>query len=75
MPEPQLFVFDVFQYANKLAVLYVDRTLEFSPLKNATGAADGTPETSRADLMAVCRRMLEHAGAKVRQRERAAHTD
>ena len=62
----QLFVFDVFQFANQLAVLYVDRTTEFSPLKNASGAADGTPETSRADLMAVSRRMLEAAGAQVR---------
>jgi len=57
-------VFDVFQYANQLTVLYVDRATEFSPLKNASGAVDGTPETSRADLMAVCRRMLEDAGAQ-----------
>lgn len=62
----ELFVFDVFPYAENLAILEVDRSEEFSPLKNGPGSKSDNPETSRADLLAQQRRFLENAGATVK---------
>ncbi|KZT08710.1 nucleotide-diphospho-sugar transferase [Laetiporus sulphureus 93-53] len=61
----EMFVFDVFPYAQHFAVLEVARNEEFSPLKNAPGTGSDDPETSRRDLLAQQRRFLEHAGATV----------
>eukprot|EP00043_Microstomoeca_roanoka_P001038 m.30601 g.30601 ORF g.30601 m.30601 type:complete len:486 (+) comp10621_c0_seq1:72-1529(+) len=59
------FVFDVFQFADRLGVLEVAREHSFSPLKNASGtAADGTKETCQRDLFALHRLYLHHAGVK-----------
>eukprot|EP00051_Salpingoeca_urceolata_P032706 m.16964 g.16964 ORF g.16964 m.16964 type:complete len:484 (+) comp5363_c0_seq1:138-1589(+) len=57
------FVFDVFQFANDLAVLEVERATGFSPLKNAPGAAKDTLETCQRDLFAMHRAWLRAAGA------------
>lgn len=61
------FVFDVFPRIplNKFSCLEVRREDEFSPLKNAPGAGEDCPETSRADVLAQGRRWLEKAGAIV----------
>ncbi|KAJ2449898.1 UDP-N-acetylglucosamine pyrophosphorylase [Coemansia sp. RSA 2336] len=59
------FVFDVFPYVDKMAVLEVDRKDQFSPLKNAPGTGVDCPETSRRDLIAQCIRFVEAAGATV----------
>ena len=61
----ELFIFDVFPYCDKLAIHEVKRSDEFSPLKNASGTGSDDPETSRRDLLALERRWLEAAGAKV----------
>jgi len=61
----EMFVFDVFPYTERFAVLEVDRKEEFSALKNAPGTGSDDPETSRRDLLAQHKRFLEHAGAKV----------
>ncbi|KAF4612241.1 hypothetical protein D9613_004219 [Agrocybe pediades] len=61
----EMFVFDVFPYTERFAVLEVDRKEEFSALKNAPGTGSDDPETSRRDLLAQHRRFLEKAGAKV----------
>ncbi|KAJ3002364.1 UDP-N-acetylglucosamine pyrophosphorylase [Thoreauomyces humboldtii] len=62
----ELFIFDVFPFTERMAVLEVARKEEFSPLKNASkpGVAD-TPETSRADILAQCVRFATKAGAIV----------
>ena len=44
----EMFVFDALQLAERSVVLEVDRKLEFSPVKNATG--EDSPHTTRADL-------------------------
>ncbi|ORX70721.1 nucleotide-diphospho-sugar transferase [Linderina pennispora] len=59
------FVFDVFPYVQKMAILEVDRRDQFSPLKNAPGTGVDCPETSRSDLISQCIRFVEAAGGKV----------
>ncbi|KAJ3060035.1 UDP-N-acetylglucosamine pyrophosphorylase [Podochytrium sp. JEL0797] len=62
----EMFIFDVFPFVEKLAVLEVARREEFSPLKNAPGCKDGdSPETSRADVLAQHKRFVEAAGGVV----------
>ncbi|KAF8808108.1 UDP-N-acetylglucosamine diphosphorylase [Phlegmacium glaucopus] len=61
----ELFVFDVFPFTERFAVLEVERNEEFSPLKNAPGTGSDDPETSRRDLLAQHKRFLEQAGAKL----------
>lgn len=61
----EMFVFDVFPFTKRFAVLEVARNEEFSPLKNAPGTGSDDPETSRRDLLAQHRRFLEAAGATV----------
>ncbi|KAJ1730475.1 UDP-N-acetylglucosamine pyrophosphorylase [Coemansia biformis] len=59
------FVFDVFPFVDRMAILEVDRKDQFSPLKNAPGSGSDCPETSRDDLIAQCIRFAEAAGARV----------
>ncbi|KAJ2875905.1 UDP-N-acetylglucosamine pyrophosphorylase [Coemansia asiatica] len=61
------FVFDVFPYVDKMAILEVDRAEQFSPLKNAPGTGVDCPETSRSDLISQCIRFAEAAGATVQK--------
>ncbi|PPR01925.1 hypothetical protein CVT24_001264 [Panaeolus cyanescens] len=63
----EMFVFDVFPYTERFAVLEVERKEEFSPLKNAPGTGSDDPETSRRDLLEQHKRFLEGAGAKVQE--------
>ncbi|KAJ8593225.1 nucleotide-diphospho-sugar transferase [Rhizopogon salebrosus TDB-379] len=62
----ELFVFDVFPFTKRFAVLEVARNEEFSPLKNAPGTGADDPDTSRRDLLAQHKRFLERAGAQVK---------
>ncbi|CAE6398752.1 unnamed protein product [Rhizoctonia solani] len=62
----ELFVFDVFPFTERMAILEVDRKEEFSPLKNAPGTGSDDPQTSRKDLLSQQRRFLESAGATVK---------
>lgn len=59
------FVFDVFPFTKRFALLEAERKSEFSPLKNAPGTGSDDPETSRRDLLEEQRRWLERAGATV----------
>lgn len=63
----ELFVFDVFPFTERLAVLEVPRSEEFSPLKNAPGSASDCPETSRKDILAQHAGWLKNAGCEVEE--------
>ncbi|KAJ8384901.1 hypothetical protein AAFF_G00197090 [Aldrovandia affinis] len=57
------YVFDVFQFSRKFVAFEVDRGEEFSPLKNADGAAVDTPSTARRSLLAQHYRWALASGA------------
>ncbi|XP_037548411.1 UDP-N-acetylhexosamine pyrophosphorylase-like protein 1 [Nematolebias whitei] len=59
------FVFDVFPFSRNFVVFEVIRKDEFSPLKNADGAALDTPTTVRTSLMDQHRRWVCAAGASL----------
>ena len=61
----EMFIFDMFRYAEHMALLCAPRESEFSPLKNACGTKADNPDTCRADLFALHRHWLENAGASV----------
>lgn len=60
----ELFIFDVFPFVDSLSLLEVDRSEEFSPLKNAPNTGTDDPQTSRRDLLAQQKRWLEAAGCR-----------
>lgn len=57
------FVFDVFPFSRSFVVFEVVREDEFSPLKNADGAAADSPTTARNSLLAQHCRWATAAGA------------
>ena len=59
------FVFDVFCFTDKFVVWECNREEEFSPLKNADGAAKDTPLTARTDLFKLHKTYFENAGGKI----------
>eukprot|EP01121_Diplochlamys_sp_Union-15-3_P010346 TRINITY_DN2898_c0_g1_i1.p1 TRINITY_DN2898_c0_g1~~TRINITY_DN2898_c0_g1_i1.p1 ORF type:complete len:241 (+),score=43.00 TRINITY_DN2898_c0_g1_i1:160-882(+) len=62
----ELFVFDVFPFAERMAALEVDRTEEFSPLKNAPGSGKDCPETCCNDLSRLHKRWIKDSGGAFR---------
>ncbi|CAK7894013.1 UDP-N-acetylglucosamine pyrophosphorylase [[Candida] anglica] len=58
------FIFDVFPSIelNKFGCLEVERTEEFSPLKNADGAKNDTPTTCRQDYLALGTKWVKENG-------------
>ncbi|KAF3907557.1 hypothetical protein AA313_de0202974 [Arthrobotrys entomopaga] len=61
------FVFDVFPMIplDKFACLEVAREDEFSPLKNARGAGEDDPDTSKRDIMAQGKKWVVKAGGQI----------
>ncbi|MDZ4820580.1 MAG: UTP--glucose-1-phosphate uridylyltransferase [Planctomycetota bacterium] len=56
------FIFDLIPAAERSLVVEVDATKEFAPLKNAAGEPKDSPETVRAQMIALHRNWLELAG-------------
>ena len=59
------FIFDVFPKAEHMAVLSCQRAAEFSPVKNAPGSAEDSPDTARKHISALHRKVLAAAGVEV----------
>ena len=59
------FIFDLLPSAEHAIVVEVDAARHFGPLKNAPGAASDTPESVKAQLVALHRQWLLEAGAEV----------
>lgn len=69
-PEPnaikfEQFIFDLLPTARSPIVVEVDEASEFAPVKNAPGAERDSPEKVQAQMIALHRRWLEQAGARV----------
>ncbi|KAL9979693.1 hypothetical protein ACROYT_G017393 [Oculina patagonica] len=58
------FIFDVFEFTEKFAVLEVSRREEFSALKNGKGSASDSPETAQRDLLNLHYNYVIKAGGK-----------
>eukprot|EP00946_MAST-07B_sp_MAST-7B-sp1_P005218 g5218.t1 len=62
----EMFIFDVFEFADKMAVMQVDRAEQFSPVKNKSGeGVKDSPQTAREMLAALHRSWVEAAGYTV----------
>jgi UDP-N-acetylglucosamine/UDP-N-acetylgalactosamine diphosphorylase len=59
------FIFDLMPAAAHAIVIEVDPATAFGPLKNASGATYDTPETVRAQMVALHRQWLGDAGVEV----------
>lgn len=61
------FIFDVFPFSNKMVCLEIERSHEFSPLKNGAGLPipKDSPETCLRDICHLHRLYIENAGGKV----------
>lgn len=62
----ETFVFDALRFTTASVTLEVDRRLEFSPVKNASG--EDSPATARRDLCALHAGWAERAGAPLPER-------
>ena len=60
------FIFDLMPLAQNPIVVEAEEREVFAPLKNASGAAKDTPESTRDAIVAKHTRMLESAGATVK---------
>lgn len=49
----ELFIFDTFAWAERVALLEVKREEEFAPVKNAPGADSDSPDTARRAILSL----------------------
>ena len=61
----ETFIFDVFPFAERFAVMAVEREEEFAPVKNEPGNKVDSPDTARRLLSEQCVRWLHAVGATV----------
>jgi UDP-N-acetylglucosamine/UDP-N-acetylgalactosamine diphosphorylase len=56
------FIFDVFPFSVRMAVLDVLREDEFAPVKNAPGSSSDSPDTARAYISRLAKKWVVDAG-------------
>lgn len=59
----ETFVFDALMYADRTMIMQIDKSIEFSPVKNATGK--DSPETTQRDMCYLFGSWFESAGIPV----------
>lgn len=59
------FIFDLMPLAHNAIAVEVSQHDQFAPVKNASGAASDTPESSRAAIVARAKRWLTSVGVEV----------
>lgn len=59
------FIFDVFPLSKTMAVLDVDRSEEFAPVKNAAGSPSDSPDTARAMISALSKKWVVASGGNL----------
>jgi len=57
------FIFDVFPFADNMAVLEGDRSEDFAPVKNAPGSSTDSPDTARAMVSDLHKKWASAVGA------------
>ena len=65
----ELFIFDTFPSADRWGLMEVNRSEEFSPVKNAPGTATDSPDTARAHVLKLHSSWVESAGGVVEVEE------
>ena len=68
----ELFIFDTFPHAQRMASLQVDRADEFAPVKNPPGAKEDSPDTAKRLIYQLSLRRLEAAGGSLKGRGKGA---
>jgi UDP-N-acetylglucosamine/UDP-N-acetylgalactosamine diphosphorylase len=58
----ETFIFDVFPMSEKMAVLVVERSDEFAPVKNKAGSPSDSPDTACAMIFALAKQWVLSAG-------------
>lgn len=61
----ETFIFDVFPLSKSMAVLDVDRSEEFAPVKNAPGSDSDSPDTARKYISDLAKKWVQDAGGKL----------
>jgi len=61
----ELFIFDTFPAADRWGLMEVNRSEEFSPVKNAPGTATDSPDTAREHVLKLHSSWVETAGGVV----------
>ena len=56
------FIFDVFPFSERMAVLDVLREEEFAPVKNAPGSPSDSPDTARMYISKLAKRWVSQSG-------------
>ena len=68
----ETFIFDVFPFSTKMAILEAERSEEFAPVKNAPGSSSDSPDTARAMISAISKSWMKAAGATLEGDESGA---
>jgi len=63
----EMFIFDIFEFAKNMVALEVLREEEFSPLKNAPGSPQDSPDSCRKHLSDMFKNMVRKAGGSVEE--------
>lgn len=59
------FIFDVFPLSQRMAVLDVERSEEFAPVKNKAGSPSDSPDSARGMLSKLAQKWITDAGGKL----------